>query len=75
MMLAVREDVVRLHVAAPGNTTSLNELMPQLQSAGVKAVSPNGVLGDPREATAGEGYALLDAHSDQLIDDVAKWRT
>jgi creatinine amidohydrolase len=35
--------------------------MPELRAAGVRGVAPNGVLGDPREASAAEGAALLEA--------------
>jgi hypothetical protein len=33
--------------------------MPALRAGGVQAVSPNGVLGDPRGASAAEGRRLL----------------
>jgi creatinine amidohydrolase/Fe(II)-dependent formamide hydrolase-like protein len=33
--------------------------MTRLRSGGVRAVSPNGVLGDPSSATAAEGRRLL----------------
>jgi creatinine amidohydrolase len=48
--------------------------MPAMRDGGVRAVSPNGVLGDPAGASADEGSALLDALADQLIDEVARWR-
>ena len=34
---------------------------------GVRAVSPNGVLGDPAGASAEEGRALLDAAPEDLV--------
>ncbi len=42
-------------------TAPLAELLPRLRSEGVRAVSPNGVLGDPAGASAEEGQALLAA--------------
>ena len=33
--------------------------MPALQAGGMRAVSPNGVIGDPRGASATEGRRLL----------------
>jgi creatinine amidohydrolase len=36
-------------------------LLPRLRAEGVRAVSPNGVLGDPAGASAAEGRSLLDA--------------
>ena len=44
----------------------LHELEPMLRSAGVRAVSTNGVLGDPSGASAPEGRALLDAMAHEL---------
>jgi creatinine amidohydrolase/Fe(II)-dependent formamide hydrolase-like protein len=51
----------------PGTVQPLDELEPMLRTAGVRAVSPNGVLGDPSGASASEGRALLDAMSKSLI--------
>jgi mycofactocin precursor peptide peptidase len=45
----------------PGNTAPLAALMPVLRERGVRSVAPNGVLGDPRGASADEGRALLAA--------------
>jgi creatinine amidohydrolase len=74
MMLVVKPDRVRLDAAAAGNTESLPELLPRLRAEGVRAVSPNGVLGNPEGADAAEGSALLEAALGQLITDVARWR-
>ena len=41
--------------AAAGNTATLTDLLPALRAGGVRAVSPNGVLGDPAGASAAEG--------------------
>jgi creatinine amidohydrolase len=59
IMLAVAPGDVRLADAEPGETRSLAEIMPALQAGGVRAVSPNGVLGDPTGASAAEGDRLL----------------
>ena len=55
--------------AAAGATAPLDELLPALRARGVRAVSGNGVLGDPAGATAGEGSALLR----QAVDDLDRW--
>lgn len=60
LMLAVRPDQVHHDRALPGADTALQQLWPTLRRDGVAAVSPNGVLGDPRGATAAHGAALLD---------------
>jgi creatinine amidohydrolase len=59
MMLALAPGDVRLAAAEPGETRSLTEIMPALRAGGVRAVSPNGVLGDPTGACAEEGERLL----------------
>jgi creatinine amidohydrolase len=46
-----------------------------LRAEGVRAVSPNGVLGDPAGATAEEGAALLDALVGRLVAAASGWRT
>lgn len=60
LMLALAPDDVRLEQAAPGDTRPLPEILPQLTARGVRAVSPNGVLGDPSGASAGEGERLVE---------------
>jgi creatinine amidohydrolase len=64
---------VRLDRAAPGEARPIAELLPALRSSGVRAVSPNGVLGDPSGASAAEGAALLDALLADLLASVAAW--
>jgi mycofactocin precursor peptide peptidase len=61
LMLYLDPDRVRRDLAVPGNTRSLSALMPAMLEAGVGAVSPNGVLGDPVGATAEEGERVLSA--------------
>ncbi|MFP5019601.1 mycofactocin biosynthesis peptidyl-dipeptidase MftE [Pseudonocardia phyllosphaerae] len=53
--------LVRGDRAESGETRPLREVMEQLRAGGVAAVSPNGVLGDPTAAGAGEGRAVFDA--------------
>jgi mycofactocin precursor peptide peptidase len=45
-----------------------------LTSGGVKAAAPNGVLGDPRGATAAEGEALLATLVENLRDELGRWK-
>jgi mycofactocin precursor peptide peptidase len=59
IMLALAPGSVRLAAASAGEGRPLGEIMPLLRSAGVRAVSPNGVLGDPSGASAAEGTELL----------------
>ncbi|HEY7633499.1 MAG TPA: mycofactocin biosynthesis peptidyl-dipeptidase MftE, partial [Thermoleophilaceae bacterium] len=73
LMLAIAPERVRLQDAAVGATAPLAELMPQLVESGVRAVSPNGVLGDPAGASADEGRDLLAAEVALLVGAVERW--
>jgi creatinine amidohydrolase len=73
MMLALTPDRVRMERAEPGDLRPLAETLPELRRGGVRAVSRNGVLGDPTSATAGEGADLLDRLSADLRATVAAW--
>lgn len=61
LMLHLEPSMVRQELVAEGITTPLGELMPKLRAQGVRAVSPSGVLGDPRGANRAEGVRLYDA--------------
>jgi creatinine amidohydrolase len=61
LMLHLRPGSVHLDRAEPGNLAPLSSLLPHLRAGGVAAVSRNGVLGDPRGASAAEGERLLAA--------------
>ncbi|WP_280259518.1 mycofactocin biosynthesis peptidyl-dipeptidase MftE [Nocardia abscessus] len=73
LQLALAPERVRGDRAAAGDTRPLAELLPLLRAGGVRAVSANGVLGDPSGATAAEGAALLDHLSADLIDRTRLW--
>jgi creatinine amidohydrolase len=72
LLLAITPDLVRSAQAAPGDLRPLVEVLPVLQRHGVRAVSPNGVLGDPTGATAEEGRELLAAAVGELERFVAE---
>ena len=59
VMLAIDPQRVRLDQAEPGNTAPLREILDDLRTGGVAAVSPNGVLGDPTDATPARGEEIL----------------
>ena len=73
LMLHVEPASVRQDRAVAGDTTPVRELLPRLRAEGVRAVSPNGVLGDPAGASAGEGAQLLAALTDRLVAAVGAW--
>ena len=61
-MLHLRPELGAARPRRAGNTAPLSALLPHLRAGGVAAVSRNGVLGDPRGATAEEGERLLADH-------------
>jgi len=77
MMLAINPDAVRMPLADLGNTKHISELSHELMTDGVRAVSPNGILGDARNATAHHGQLVLDesfADLAQFIDaSCSRW--
>jgi mycofactocin precursor peptide peptidase len=73
LMLALAPARVRIDDAVAGNLEPVEQLLPQLRRAGVRAVSPNGVLGDPEGASAAEGEVLLADAAAELERFVAAW--
>jgi mycofactocin system creatininase family protein len=61
VMLYLAPDLVGPSDEVTGETRPLAELMPDLVSRGVRAVSPSGVLGDPTGASAGKGREIVAA--------------
>ncbi|HST66180.1 MAG TPA: creatininase family protein, partial [Mycobacteriales bacterium] len=73
VQLALDPARVRSALAAAGNTAPVAALLPALRAGGVRAVSPNGVLGDPAGASVAEGTTLLDAALDDLCAFLDGW--
>jgi mycofactocin system creatininase family protein len=74
LQLALTPQRVQMQLAAPGDTRPIEQTWPLLRVSGVRAVSPNGVLGDPTGATAAAGQLLLDELVAALCAEVAAWR-
>ena len=74
MMLALAPSLVRMSRAEAGRPEPIVDLIEELRANGVRAVSPNGVLGDPRSATANHGKALLTRLIIDLVAAVDEWR-
>jgi creatinine amidohydrolase len=74
MMLAIAPALVRMTKAEAGRPEPLVDLIDELRANGVRAVSPNGVLGDPRKATASHGKALLTRLIIDLVAEIDEWR-
>ena len=70
IVLALDPSAVRLDLAETGVT---DVDLARLRAEGVRAVSPNGVLGDPTGASAADGRRLLDGMAADLVSAVAAW--
>lgn len=73
LALALHPELVDLDRAEAGDLRPLAELLPLLRERSVRAVSPNGVLGDPAGASAAEGRRLLEDLAGDLAATVASW--
>lgn len=67
LMLHCAPDRVHLDEAAAGNVAPVRELLPRMRADGVRAVSPNGVLGDPQGASTAEGAEILERMAEDVI--------
>ena len=72
LMLALAPTSVREERVA-GNTAPLATLIGELHAQGVRAVAPDGVLGDPTGASAAEGDRLLADAAEDLRAMLAAW--
>ena len=70
VMLALAPGAVRLAKAEPGDVRPIGQILPALRERGVRAVSGNGVLGDPSGASAAEGERLLARLAAGLTDAI-----
>jgi len=73
MQLALNPAAVRMELAEAGDLRPTSQIGALLRAGGVRAVSANGVLGDPTGATRGEGDQLLTALANALIVEVEQW--
>ncbi len=71
LMLTLAAGAVRLDAAQPGDARPIAQIMPVLRERGVRAVSGNGILGDPAGASAAEGERLLAELTQGLADAIA----
>ena len=72
-MLAIDPSRVRMDRAVKGVTEPLDQLLDLMRENGMRAASPNGVLGDPRGADATHGLALLDDWEESLSSSIHLW--
>jgi creatinine amidohydrolase len=72
VMLAVAPDAVRMNMAAP----AYPDFPPSFGAEPwqLRDISPSGVFGDPRPATAAKGQAFLEGLTAQAQGLIAQWR-
>jgi mycofactocin system creatininase family protein len=68
LLLALAPHLVRAERAEAGERRPLRELLGDLRRGGLRAVTANGVLGDPAGASAEEGERLFAAMVTDLVD-------
>ena len=73
ILLAIDPAAVDLDRAEVGLLTPWSDVAEAIRLGGVRAVSANGVLGDPTGATAAEGEQLLAGMVDRAVAVVARW--
>ena len=66
-MLYLRPDLVHLDDSAPGFTGDMEAVLNELRKGGLRAVTEDGVLGDPTRAEAGRGARYLDVLTDDFV--------
>ncbi|MDS1113842.1 mycofactocin biosynthesis peptidyl-dipeptidase MftE [Gordonia westfalica] len=74
VLLHVSPSMVDTARAVAGNREPVGALLGAMREGGVGAVSPNGVLGDPTEATADEGRRLVTEVTDRLGEALVSWQ-
>lgn len=72
LMLHLAPHLVDMGRAEAGDLRPLPEIADELLNSGMRSVTSNGVLGDPRGASREDGEQLFTRLVDQLIDHVAR---
>ena len=75
VMLALAPFEVDMTLAEVGNTQPLAQIMNDMRAGGVRAVSSNGILGDPTQATATDGVKLLEQWTHDLLAEFDHWNS
>jgi creatinine amidohydrolase len=70
MMLAIEPGLVGMERAEPGFTGSIEEAVGGMFAGGVSSISENGVVGDPRQASAEHGRRYWDAALELALAEI-----
>lgn len=69
VMLSLHSELVRMDLAEAGSQAKLEkEVIARIIREGFDSVTPNGILGDPRGASAAIGRSLIDAVADEVSE-------
>jgi creatinine amidohydrolase len=68
IVLAIRKDLVNMDKAEQGFVGDYEEKIPIIWSQGIKSVTRNGVVGDPRKAEATKGEEYLERWAEKMAD-------
>lgn len=72
ILLLRHPDLVDMSRAEEGYTGEFTPIIPDLMKHGIARVSANGVLGDPRKASAERGRRYLDAWVDLIVAEIER---
>lgn len=73
IMLHLNPDCVRKHLIEAGSTRRWREIESTVIESGLASVTENGVLGDPRNASAAQGAQLFTTLVDDLCGSALEW--
>ena len=73
VLLSISPDLVVRDQVAVGATAPIGDLMDDLRAGGVRAVSANGVLGDPRPADGEQGRRIVEDMVVRLVAATHRW--
>jgi creatinine amidohydrolase len=72
VVLAIRKDLVDMEHAEAGFVGNYEDKVQLIWSQGIKAVTKNGVVGDPRKAEASKGEEYLELWAEKMVDFIRK---
>ena len=72
MVLAIRKDLVDMEHAEEGFMGSVEDKIDLVWSQGIKALTKNGVIGDPRKAEVSRGEEYLELWAEKMVDFVRR---
>lgn len=74
LLLHISPAVVKTEELVRGNVAPVSELMASMRAGGVAAVSDNGVLGDPTQASEADGRRMLNEMVAGLSEALDAWK-